>query len=137
MALSAAGRPEQQQVCAFLQPGVTGSDGRDLGSGNHRHGLEGECIEGLSGKQACFGKMPLDAAAITLGQFMLGDSGQEAGCGPTFLVGLLGELGPQQLDGWQSQFVEEKAEPCGIGYVVRASCRVSRQAARRAVPRRH
>jgi len=54
--------------------------------------------------------MPLDAAAITLGQFMLGDGGQKAGRGPTFLVGLLRELG---------QFVEEKAERCGIGYVVR------------------
>jgi hypothetical protein len=39
--------------------------------------------------------MPLDAAAITLGQFMLGDGGQKAGRGPTFLVGLLGEFGPQ------------------------------------------
>jgi hypothetical protein len=91
-----------------------------LGSGNHRHGLEGECIEGLSGKQAGFGKMPLDAAAITLGQFVLGDGDQKAGRGPTFVVGLLGELGPQQLDGRQSQFVEKKAEPCGIGYIVRA-----------------
>jgi hypothetical protein len=40
---------------------------------------------------------------------MLGDSGQKAGGGPTFLVGLLGELGPQQFDGGQSKFVEEKA----------------------------
>ena len=64
--------------------------------------------------------MPLDAAAIALGEFVLGDGGQEAGRGPTFLVGLLGELGPQQLDGRQSQFVEQKAEPGGIGCVVRA-----------------
>jgi len=41
-----------------------------LGLGNHRHGLEGECIEGLAGQKAGFGKMSLDAAAVALGQAM-------------------------------------------------------------------
>ena len=129
MALSAAGRPEQQQIGAFVEPGVAGGDGHDLGLGDHRHGIEVEGVEGLAGRQAGFGEMPLDAAAITLGQFMLGDSSQEAGGGPAFLVGLLGELRPERLDGRQAQFVEHDGEPCGIGYVVRwPSCRVSRQA---------
>ncbi len=91
MALAAAGRPEQEQVGAFVEPGVAGGDGHDLGLGDHRHGLEVEAVEGLAGQQAGFGEVPLDAAAITLGQFVLGDGGEEAGGGPAFLVGLLGE----------------------------------------------
>ena len=55
----------------------------------------------LPGRQAGFGEMALDAAAIALGEFVLGDGGEEAGGGPAFLVGLLGEFGPYELDGGQ------------------------------------
>ena len=95
MALSAAGRPEQDQIGAFLEPAVAGSDRHDLGLGDHRHGVEVEGVEGLSGRQPCFGEMALDAATVALGDLMLGQGGQEARCGPTFLVGLLGEIGPR------------------------------------------
>jgi hypothetical protein len=42
--------------------------------------------------------MPLDATAATFGHFMLGKRCEEAGRRPAFFVGLLGELGPHQLD---------------------------------------
>jgi len=42
--------------------------------------------------------MPLDAVAATVGHLVLGKRCQEAGRRPAFLVGLLGELGPNQLD---------------------------------------
>ncbi len=72
----------------------------------------------LPGRQAGLGEMALDAAAVALGQLVLGDRGEEAGGGPAFLVGLFGELRPDELDGGQAQLVEEQAEPGGIDGVV-------------------
>ena len=92
MALSAAGRAEQQQVGAFLEPAVTGGERHDLGLGDHRHGVEVEGVEGLARQQAGLGEMALDAAAVAFGQFVFGEGGEEAGGGPAFLVGLFGEL---------------------------------------------
>jgi hypothetical protein len=42
--------------------------------------------------------MPFNAAAATIGHLVLGERRKEAGCRPTFPVGLLGELGPHQPD---------------------------------------
>ena len=114
MALSAAGRAEQEEVCAFLQPDIAGGESHHLGLGNHRHGIELESVEGLARQEAGLGEMALDAAAVAFGQFVFGDGGQEAGGGPTFLVGLFGELRPYSLDGRQAKFVEKQAEPGGI-----------------------
>ena len=119
MALSAAGWAEQEQVGAGLQPGVAGGDRHDLRLGYHRHGLELERIEGLSRQEAGLGEMALDTAAVAFGQFVFGDRGQESSGGPSFLVGLIGELRPHDLDGRQAQFVEEQGEPCGVDSGVR------------------
>ena len=94
MALAAAGRAEQQQVGAFLEPAVAGGERHHLGLGDHRHGLEVEGVEGLAGRQAGLGEMALDAAAIAFGQLVLGERGQEAGRGPAFLVGRSAKLRP-------------------------------------------
>ena len=128
MALAAAGWAEQEQVGAFGQPAVAGGDGHDLGLGDHRHGLEVEGVEGLSGQQAGFGEMALDAAPVAFGEFVLGDGGEEAGGGPSFLVGLFGELRPHQLDGGQAQLVEQEAEARGYRWPGSSSCRLSRLA---------
>jgi hypothetical protein len=56
--------------------------------------------ERLAGGQTRLGEMPLDAAAATVGHLVLGEHREEAGRRPTFLVGLLGELGPHQPDAW-------------------------------------
>ena len=47
-----------------------------------------------------------------------GKGGQEAGSRPTFLVGLFGELWPDQLGGGKTQLVEQHAEPGGINDIV-------------------
>ena len=91
VALSAAGRPEEEQVGALGEPGVAGGDRHDLRLGDHRHGLEVEGVERLAGRQAGLGEMALDAPAVALGEFVLGDGGEEAGGGPALLIGLLGE----------------------------------------------
>ncbi|MGY3363409.1 hypothetical protein ACVWZL_000534 [Bradyrhizobium sp. GM2.4] len=75
--------------------------------GDHRHSLEVEVVEGLSSGQPRLDEMALDAAAAAFGDLVLGNGGEEAGRRPAFLVGLLGKLRPQHLDGWQPQLVEQ------------------------------
>ena len=94
MALSAAGRAEQQQVGALLQPASPAAMAMTWALEIIGTASKANVSRVLPGRQAGFGEMPLDAAAVTFGQFMLGDGGQEAGRGPAFLVGLLGELRP-------------------------------------------
>ena len=48
----------------------------------------------LPGEQAGVGEMALDAAPVALGDLVFGERGEEAGGGPAFLVGALGEGGP-------------------------------------------
>jgi hypothetical protein len=61
----------------------------------------------------------LDAAATAVGDLVLGERGKEASCGPAFLVGLLGELGPHQFDGRQAQVGEEELDARGIDRIDR------------------
>jgi len=98
MTLAAARRAEEQDVGTFLQPSIAGRQSHHLGFRDHWHGCEVEGGERLAGGQTRLGKMPLDAAAATVGHLVLGKRRQEAGRRPAFLVGLLGELGPNQLD---------------------------------------
>ena len=119
MALAAAGRAEQQQIGALVQPAIAGGERHDLRLADHRHGLEVEGVEGLAGGQPGFGEMALDAAAAALGDLVLGERGEEAGGGPAFLVGLLGELGPHQLDGGQAQLGEQQLDAGGVDRIGR------------------
>ena len=80
MALAAAEAGEREQVGALGQPAVAGGDGHDLRLGKHRHGLEVESVEGLSGRQAGLGEMAFDPSPASFGQFVFGDGGEEA-CG--------------------------------------------------------
>ncbi len=86
----------------------------DLGLADHWHGLEVEGVERLAGRQSGFGKMALDAAASALGHLVLGKRREEAGCRPSFLVGLGGELGPHQLDRGQAQFGQKQLDAGGV-----------------------
>ena len=99
MALAGAGRAEQKQVGSLFEPAVAGDDGHDLGLGDHRHGVELEGVEGLSRQEAGFDEVALDAAAVAFSQLMLGKRRQEASGRPGFLVGLIGELRPDDLAG--------------------------------------
>ena len=85
-----------------------------LGLRDHRHGFEVERGERLAGGQTRLGEMPLDAAAATVGHLVLGEGRKEAGRRPAFLVGLLGELGPHQLDARQAQLAEQQFDAGGV-----------------------
>src|SRR5947208_3335213 len=54
------------------------------------------------------------AAAAALSDLVLGERGEEARCRPAFLVGLLGELLPHQLDGRQAQVGEQELDAGGV-----------------------
>ena len=47
--------------------------------------------------------MSLGSAAATIGHLVFGERGQKTSGWPTLFVGLLGELGPHQLNAWQAQ----------------------------------
>src|SRR5260370_38028264 len=96
MALAAARRAEEQDIGAFLQPGIAGCQRHHLRFRDHWHDLEVEGGERLAGGQPRLGEMPLEAAAATVGPLVLGEYREEAGRGPNFLIGLLGALGPHQ-----------------------------------------
>ena len=50
---------------------------------------------------------------------VLGERGEEAGGRPALLVGLLGELGPDQLDARQAQLGEQQLDARGVDGVAR------------------
>src|SRR5207248_6969562 len=93
-----AGRTEQQEIGALLEPAIACGERHHLRLADHRHHLEVEAVERFADGQSCFGQVTLDAAAAAIGDLMLGESGQEAGGWPTFLVRLLGEREPQKID---------------------------------------
>jgi hypothetical protein len=77
-------------------------------------GLEVKAVESLTGGQAGFLEMPLDAPARAFGQLVFGERGQEARRRPTFLVGARGEVGPDGFDGRQPQLVEGQGQSAGV-----------------------
>jgi hypothetical protein len=96
-------------------PAVAGGDGIDMGLGQHGDGGEVEGLQRFAGQQACLCEMALDPAAIAFGQFMLYQSGKQAGGRPALLVGLFSKAWPEGLDGRQAQFVQSKGKTGGIG----------------------
>ncbi len=119
MALAAAGRAEQQEIGALFQPAIARGERHDLCLGDHRHRLEVEAGERFADRQSGFGQVTLDAAAAAIGDLVLGERCQEARGRPTFLVGLLGELGPHQFDGGQAQVGEQEFDARGIDRIGR------------------
>jgi hypothetical protein len=91
MRLSSARSADQNQICAFLDPTVAGTDRRNMRLGDHRHRREVEAIEGFSRQQLRFGEMAREAAAVAFGNLVFGESSEEAGCGPALLVRPLGK----------------------------------------------
>ena len=114
MALAAAGWAEQEQIGALanqLSPAVSAMTCalESIGTAS-----KSKRVEGLSGRQASLGEMAFDASPAAFGEFVFGDGGEEAGGGPSFLVGLFGKLRPHQLDGGQAQLVEQEADARGV-----------------------
>ena len=110
MALARAGRAEQQEIGALFEPAIACGQRHHLCLADHGHDLEVEAGEGFTHGQPCFSKVTLDTAATAIGDLVLGERGKEASCRPAFLVGLLGELGPHQLDGGQAQVGEQQLD---------------------------
>ena len=94
MALAGAGRAEQQEIGALLEPAIAGGERHDMRLADHRHGLEVEAVECLAGRQPGLGEVALDASPGAIGDFVLGEGGQEARRRPAFLIGPLGEAWP-------------------------------------------
>ena len=92
--------------------------------GDHRDGREVEAVDALAGQQAGLIEIALNAPEITLGDFMLGERGQEAGGGPAFLVGLPGKVWPVHLDGGKAELVEEQGQPGAVNALGHAAARV-------------
>ena len=59
--------------------------------GDHRHHVEVEAVEGFPRQQLRLCEMAGEAAAVTLGDFVLGEHGKEARGGPRFLICALGK----------------------------------------------
>ncbi len=116
MAFTTARRTEQDEVGALLEPAIAGAQGHDLGLGDHRHGIEGEAVQGLACGQMGLCQVAFDPAAIAFGEFVLGERGEEPAGGPSLLVRLGGEVSPDVLDGGQAQFVEHEAEALCIDH---------------------
>jgi hypothetical protein len=110
---------EGDQIGAFLQPAVAGGERPDLRLADHRHSVEVEGLERLADRQPGLAEMTLDAAAAALGHLVLGESGEEAGGGPALLVRLRGDIGPDELDGGQSQLGQEQFDPRGVNGIAR------------------
>ena len=75
---------------------------------------EVEAVGGLSGQQLRLGEMTREAATVALGDLVLGERGEEACGGPTFLVRPLGEVWPILLDRGQPEVVEHQRQPGSV-----------------------
>jgi hypothetical protein len=75
----------------------------DLAHVDHRNCGEVECGHVFARRQLGLLEVTLDAPLIALGELVLEQSGEIAGCWPAFAVGALGELRPQPTDGRYTQ----------------------------------
>src|SRR5712671_89381 len=125
MRLAAAGSAYQDQIGALVDPTVTGADRHHMRLGNHRHRLELEGVECLARQQPGLDEMALDAAAITFGNLVFGERGEEAGSGPAFLVRPLGKGGPTLLDSGQPEVVEQQRQPGPVDGLAHAAAPIS------------
>src|SRR5258708_27569078 len=126
MALAAARRPEQQDVGTLRQPSIAGRQRHHLSFRDHWDDLEVERGERLAGGQTRLGGVAFDAATATVGPLVLGERRKEAGRRPAFLVGLLRQLGPHQLEGRQAQLAQQELDAGGINGVGRRHAPTSR-----------
>jgi hypothetical protein len=75
--------------------------------------------------------MAPDAACLALGEFDLGEGGEEAGGGPALLVGALGEAGAVAMEAGQAQRVSMAGRAwTSIGRVVTGAPPAGRRSAR-------
>jgi hypothetical protein len=98
---------------------IDGGERHDLGLADHGHGIEVEALQGLAGRQPGFDEVTFDTPFDALGDLVFGEGGEEAGGGPAFLVGPIGDMLPAGLDRGQAQLAEEQGETSGVDRVGR------------------
>ncbi len=84
-------------------PEGAGGEGLDAGAGDAGQRLEVEGGQGLAAGQLGLDQVAADAPGFALGEFDLGEDGEEARRGPALLVGAFGEPGPVAVDAGQAQ----------------------------------
>lgn len=87
MGLSGAALPDDQDVGAWLDPGVAGGERHDVGFADRGRDDEVEGLERLAGSKAGLRHMTGDAPGRALGEFVLTQDGEEARRATAFLVG--------------------------------------------------
>ena len=85
-----------------------------MGPGDHGHDVEVEVGECFAGRQFGLGEMAFEAPPGPVGDLLFGQGAEQAGRGPAFGIGALGQLRPGGLEGRQAQFGEHQVELCGI-----------------------
>jgi hypothetical protein len=120
MGFAGAGRTEQQQIGAAVEPAGGCRQRHHLGLAERWHSGEVEARERLAGGQAGLGEMTLDAAARTLGEFVLSEGGKKTRRRPAFVIGLGGEFLPHQPDRGQAQLGEHQLNARGLNGGVHA-----------------
>lgn len=105
---------KEQQIGAFLEPGIAGGERHDAGLAEHGHDSEVEVLQRLARRQAGFGEMALDTPAPALGDLEFGQNREEARGWPALLVGTFGEFRPQLADGRQPQLVQQQWQTGGV-----------------------
>ena len=110
--LAASGRSEQQRIGALAQPGVAGGERHDVCLADHRHRQEVEVVERLARRQACFGKVALDAPLGALGDLKFGKCREEPSGRPALANG---DILPQAADGGQPQLMQQQRQSGDVG----------------------
>ena len=119
MALAAAGRAEQQEIGALLEPAVAGGERHDLRLADHRHGVEVEGVERLARRQSASARWrsmrrrPRSAISCSA------SAARKRAAGQPSLSACCGELGPDQLDGGQAQIGKQEFEAGGVDRIGR------------------
>jgi len=115
MRLVSTGRTKEHDIRALIEPAVASGKRHDLRLADHGYGVEVEGVERFSRRQLGASEMPLDAAAITVGDRVFGKCREKAGGWSTLLVRTGGQIGPHQLHGRQAQLGEQQFDACGVG----------------------
>ena len=113
MGLAGAAVADGDQVGAGLDP-VAGGERLDAGAGNAGEGLEVEDRERLAARQVQLDQVAANAAGLALGDLDIGESGEEAGGGPSLLVGALGQRRPMAVEARQAQRRQHGGQRVGI-----------------------
>lgn len=106
MALAGAGRAEDDDVVAVVDPVASVGEDADQAFGQSGQAAEVEVVERLAGGQLGLGAVALEASARPVGEFLFGQLGEVAVVGPAFALCPVGERPPHVLHGGHAQFLE-------------------------------